>query len=229
MQAVKTAAIHPAVQIHQTKPEVAPPLSPVADNDQIMRVWNNFNELKLRLLDDNDFVTVGGEKLAKKSAFRKLALAFGISTEIVKEERVTINGFDAFLISIKAIAPSGRFMVALGSCYEKERKFNKPSDVRAIAETRATNRSIANLIGWSAPSAEEMIIEDDPVSSSYPDAAASPAVDLMTERQKSLLVQLINQRNEDPDERENALGMIEGLSKADASSLISEMLRQNAA
>jgi len=227
MQATKTAAIEPVTQFHQTKPKMFEPLlTPVADNDQIIRVWQNFNELKLKLLDDSDFVEVKGEKLAKKSAFRKLALAFGISTEIIQQERITINNQDAYLITVKASAPSGRFMSSVASCHESERKFSKPSDVRAIAETRATNRAIANLIGWAAPSAEEIIADEGGECAPSSDSVLPREEDQMTARQRKLLEQLIIQRNPDPEERENALAMIEdGLSKSDASSLISSMLR----
>jgi hypothetical protein len=229
MQATKTMAIEPAIQIHQNKKEVLDPLlKPLADNDFIIRVWKNFNDLKLKLLDDSDFVNVRGEKLAKKSAFRKLALAFGISTEILREERVIINEKDAYLVSVRAIAPNGRFMTSVGSCHEAERKFNKPSDVRAIAETRATNRAIANLLGWATPSAEEMIVEDDIEQDTEIGQSVERDENQMSDRQKKLLTQLILQRNPDPEERENALVMIEGLSKVDASSLISSMLKQEA-
>jgi len=229
MQATKTAAIEPAVQIHQNKPEMLDPLlKPLADNDYIIRVWNNFNDLKLKLLDESDFVEVKGEKYARKSAFRKLALAFGISTEIVGQERITINDQDAYLITVKAVAPNLRYMTAVASCHEAERKFNKPSDVRAIAETRATNRAIANLIGWAAPSAEEIIGDDGAVYAPPLGSYDEPDPNLMTDRQKKLLEQLIIQRNSDPDERENALGMVVGLSKKDASDLISTMLKQEA-
>jgi len=228
METTKTAAIEPAVQILKNKPEVIDPLlKPLADNDYIIRVWNNFNNLKLKLLDDSDFVEVKGEKYARKSAFRKLALAFGISTDILREDRLIIAGKDAYLVSVKAIAPNGRFMTSVGSCHEAERKFNKPSDVRAIAETRATNRAIANLLGWAAPSAEEIIADDGEAYAPTQDYSDDP--NMMTDRQKKLLEQLITQRNPDPDERENALAIIEsGLSKSDASNLIKSMLRVEA-
>lgn len=225
MQATKTTIPEPAIAIHEAKQRPFEPLlMPVSTNDQIVRVWQNFNELKLKLLDDSDFVEINREVLLKKSGFRKLALAFGISCEITNEQRVIINEKDAYLITVKASAPNGRFMTSVGSCYEAERRFNKPSDIRAIAETRATNRAIANLIGWSTPSAEEMITEDVieyAPSTKHEESDESK----MTERQKKLLIQLIIQRNHDPEDRENALAMVEGLDKVSASQMITSMLK----
>ncbi|MFA6446705.1 MAG: hypothetical protein WCW31_00415 [Patescibacteria group bacterium] len=220
----------PAVQIHRERSVSEFPLvSPVASNDKIMEAWQNFQDLKLKLLDASDFVEVRGEKLAKKSAYRKLALAFGISTELIREDRLEFKSGTAYLITMKAISPSGRFMTAVASCHSDERKFTKSSDVRAIAETRATTRSIANLIGWSAPSAEEVLADEEPIQAKRTESPPMVNYDEMTDRQKKLLTELINQRNPEPEERESALNVIEGLSKVDASSLISEMLQQNAA
>lgn len=217
----------PTASLHQELPLV----SPVASNEKILQSWQNFQELKVKLLEPSDFAEVKGEKLAKKSAFRKLALAFGISTELVNEDRIELKDGMAYLVTMRAISPSGRFMTALASCHSDERKFTKASDVRAIAETRATNRAIANLIGWSAPSAEEVMHGGIAAAEAYPETASPAPVEDptgMTPRQRGLLVQLITRRYDDPDDRERALGVIEGLSKADASQFISEMIRQNA-
>ena len=244
MDNVQTQAV---TKLHQTKPDITIPLViPVTSNDKIMEAWNNFNELKLKLLEDKDFVEIQGEKFAKKSTFRKLALAFGISTELIKEERREFkNGF-GYEITMKAIAPSGRFMTAMASCHSDERKFNKDSDVRAIAQTRATNRCIADLIGWSAPSAEEMLADmpsEEPVASKdnseeidreYIDnmfqdadneqASAPHSDDLITGKQKNLLISLFYQKISDTAERSRRMDMIDGLSKSDASEVISELL-----
>ena len=240
MDNVQTQAV---TKLHQTKPAITIPLvMPVTSNDKIMEAWNNFNELKLKLLEDKDFVEIQGKQFAKKSTFRKLALAFGISTEIIKEERRDFkNGF-GYEITMKAIAPSGRFMTAMASCHSNEKKFSKDSDVRAIAQTRSTNRCIADLIGWSAPSAEE-------ITSSYPseepakenivemdsmyqgnDSSQVEMTDIdehtMTEKQRGLIVSLINQKIYEPVEREKRLEAIGCYNKSDASEAISDLLGQ---
>lgn len=217
-----------AAAIHREKPLPFPLVVPVMPNEQIMEAWKNFRDLKLRLLDASDFVLVNGQPLAKKSAFRKLALAFGISTELVREERIETQDGTAYLLTIKAIAPSGRFMTAAASCHANERPFTKPSDVRATAETRATNRAIANLIGWSAPSVEEMGASGSediaPYSEPLPTEPLTESV-AITERQRKYIVELLSQRLPDPEELERELANIENLTKSDASAYIKNLLR----
>jgi hypothetical protein len=121
-------------------------------------------------------------------------------------------------------------MTAVGSCYTDEKKFSKASDARAAAQTRATNRCIADLIGWSAPSAEEIIGEEVepprrelPLAQPNEEESREPK-NAMTERQRALLVSLIAQKVVDPEEREVALSVIDSYSKEDASQVISSYL-----
>jgi hypothetical protein len=148
---------------------------------------------------------------------------------------------------MKASSPSGRFMTAVASCHSNEKRFSKDSDIRAIAQTRATNRCIADLIGWSAPSAEEMMSdvpesEEEPApahSSSQRDwferVACDPANKpvrteeqiakrLISPKQRALLISLINERIHEPEERENQLQMVDSLTKSEAHQLISNLL-----
>jgi hypothetical protein len=215
----------------------APFVAPIRNTDEIVRAWDSFKDLKLRLLNDSDFVLVKGERYAKKSAFRKLALAFGISVEIVREDRIDFKTSTAFLITAKAISPNGRFMTAVGSCHTDEKKFSKASDARAVAQTRATNRAVADLIGWSTPSAEEMIGEEveEPTASyalkqevpsigEHPSTKQTDHENTMSSRQRSLLISLINQRIVDQEEREEALVALENYDKRDASDAIKAFL-----
>ncbi|PLX27652.1 hypothetical protein C0583_00225 [Candidatus Parcubacteria bacterium] len=233
-------------QLHQVKPVLSSPLvMPVVDNHKILEAWRNFNELKMKLLEDSDFIILKGEKYAKKSAFRKLAFAFGISCEIKREERVELDDGYAYEITMRSSSPSGRFMTSVASCHSNERHFSKDSDVRAIAQTRATNRAVADLIGWSAPSAEEMMTEL-PEPDERPTHEATPnnwfekiisnpenrpvrteeqiASRLLSSKQRSLLISLIGEKIHDPEERENQLAMVDSLSKGEAHQLISDML-----
>lgn len=236
-------ALKPAtaiIELHNQAPlhhESLPLVVQVATTDMILRAWQEFHDLKLKLLDTNDFAEIRGERFARKSAYRKLALAFGISTEVVREDRIDFKDSTAYLFTVKAISPNGRFMVASGSCHTDERRFTKPSDCRATAETRAVNRAIANLLGWSQVSAEEVIggEKEDPAPTKVPTAVYSkddpsdflpPKIQTydMTPRQRALLINLINQKVIDSDERENALSAIESYSKEDASHVIGDYL-----
>jgi hypothetical protein len=236
-------------ELHKTKPIIQTPLVvPITSNDKIIEAWNNFQELKAKLLDDSDFVLIDNENYPKKSAFRKLALAFGLTVEITKEERIELkNGF-GYEISMKAIAPSGRSMSAVASCHSNERRFNKDSDVRAIAQTRCTNRSIADLVGWSQPSSAEEIMsevelpkETDNIQKDQNDWISNISFDneeeetgripsndnMLTEKQHNLLVSLITEKIIDSDERERKLQEIESFNKSDASDAISSLIEND--
>lgn len=231
--AVALAPIH---ELHRTVYQgEAPLVMPVSSTDDIVRAWNSFKDLKFRLLNDTDFVEIQGQRFGKKSAFRKLALAFGISVEITREDKIELkDGTISYLMTAKSFAPNGRSMMACASCSTDEKRFNKSSDARAIAQTRATNRSIADLIGWSAPSAEEVIGggEVDPPArmqsrSQRVDGFQEKPTESgsgMTDRQRVLLVSLIGQKIPDPEERETALQAINSYNREEASEVISSFI-----
>jgi hypothetical protein len=117
-----------------------------------------FEELKSKLLSESDFQSISGKNFIKKSGWRKLALVFNISDQIVvssKKERP--DGSFVWFFRVKAIAPNGRFTEAVGSCDSKERRFaHAEHDVYATAHTRSKSRAISDLIGAGEISAEEM-------------------------------------------------------------------------
>lgn len=137
--------------------EVAAPIK------DIVKQVKMFGELKAQLLGESDYQKISNKNFIKKAGWRKLALAFNISDEILKEERKeyeTSNGVAYFSweVTAKAIAPNGRFSVSTASCSSNERTFSHVDhDVRSTAGTRAKNRAISDLIGGGEVSAEEMM------------------------------------------------------------------------
>ena len=116
-----------------------------------------------KLLIDSDYQTIQGKKFKKKSAWRKLGTAYCISTEIQSERRdeLSTGGF-VYHFTVRAIANNGRYAEGVGSCSSDEKGLAKTEhNTRSIAETRATNRAISNLIGAGEVSAEEMPKEDE--------------------------------------------------------------------
>lgn len=115
------------------------------------------------MLDDSDFQEIktqsGPKAFKKKSAFRKLARAFQISDEIVKEELIEHKqpDFSVWKIWVKAYTPT-RSVIGVGMCSSREsRTFaHLDHDLYATAHTRAKNRAISDLIGSGEVSAEEM-------------------------------------------------------------------------
>lgn len=132
-------------------------LKPITSVDNIVDTYREYNKLKDRLLVDADYQLIRWKKCIKKSGFRKLATAFWISTEITRENRVNLDGYFIYEITCRATSPGGRYSEACASCASNERDFTHlENDVRATAQTRATSRSISDLIGTGEVSAEEI-------------------------------------------------------------------------
>lgn len=151
---------HTAI-IPQDTPSIT--LRPVQSIDIIVEAYNEYNRLKTRLLNKNDYHEVSGKVFIKKSWMKKLATAFWISVEIIREKRLDFEDYFIYECTSRAIAPSGRFADSVASCSSKERKFAHPDhDVRSIASTRSTNRSISDLIWWDV-TYEEMHTPEEEV------------------------------------------------------------------
>ena len=135
---------------------------PAASVSAIEESFHEYQQLCTRLLTDDDIQHIGGKSFRKKSAWRKLAVAFGVSCE-VRERIYDRDDTGAILraeVIVRATAPNGRYMDGLGVCDVSERKFSKPQhDIPATAMTRATNRACADLFGMGEVSAEEITDE----------------------------------------------------------------------
>jgi hypothetical protein len=119
------------------------------------------------LIGPNDVQKDGNRDFKKKSAWRKLARHFGISTEVVRQQERYMAPEDGagaapiFIatVVVRANAPWGQSAESVGACATDEetgRRTITIADAIATAETRATNRAISNLIAMGEVSAEEM-------------------------------------------------------------------------
>lgn len=115
-----------------------------------------FQQLKRRVLDPEDTVKIQGKDYIKRSGWRKIALAFRVSTEILEER------FDEPTSTwhVKARAYVGsRHADEVGSCDmtgDLHGISSSAHNARAKAATRAINRAISDLVGGGELSAEEM-------------------------------------------------------------------------
>lgn len=117
----------------------------------------------LSLIGPNDVQEAEGRSFKKKSAWRKLARHFGISSQIVKIDtaEMYVGGESHFLATVtaRAVAPWGQSYEEVGACCTDEatgRRTISVADAIATASTRASNRAISNLIAMGEVSAEEM-------------------------------------------------------------------------
>ena len=145
----------PSKEIVVKEPEIIAPASVEKTLDALKR----FEDFKRRVLTEDDYVPIAGKKYIKKSGWLKYALACNISLEKREErEEIRDDGTRVYHYTYRAIAPSGRFADAVGSASSEERDFaHEVHDVRALAQTRAMERAISNLVGGGELGAEEML------------------------------------------------------------------------
>jgi hypothetical protein len=160
-------------------PQTSTLLRPAGTIEEIVSNQRLYHQLVEQLLDPTDFQTVeGGRSFKRKSAWRKLAVAFSVSTEVLSHEEVRDDS-DRIVRSVvvaRACAASGRFADGVGVCDIHERHnrrcppdcdgvrhYSRPEhDIPATASTRATNRACADLFGAGEVSAEEMSSDHQP-------------------------------------------------------------------
>lgn len=163
----------------------------VASTQDVVAAFHAYQAAKEALLTPADYQTFreGGHErsFVKRSGWRKLAIAFGVSFTIVdKQQMVDDAGMLRYAeFTVRATAPNGRSSDGWGSCSADERccvpgctrrhrhcpaadggvchpanHFTKPRhDIPATAETRAKNRAAADLFGMGEVSAEEVTEE----------------------------------------------------------------------
>ncbi len=147
-------------------------VSPLVDPSAAKAAIQQYEALKAAIVRPDDVLVmksrdkngnVTSRDFLKKAFWRRVATCFGLSLELVSQER----GFDEqghlfYSVMYKAIAPNGRTMDADGYCSTAENGRDKwpEHNVRATAHTRAKNRAISDLVGGGEVSAEEMPDEE---------------------------------------------------------------------
>ena len=97
---------------------------PAASGAQIRAQQEAYQELVKDLLDaKEDYQTIGGKAFKKKSAWRKLSLAFGVDLAIksVTHDRDATGRIVRTEVIARATAPNGRFADGIGSCSIREK------------------------------------------------------------------------------------------------------------
>ena len=140
------------------------PLAPLPvllpDVEGAARAVKLFQELKSRLLAPEDTVLISGRPHIKRSGWRKIALAFNVSTAIVSIEREKWEDRVVIRVRVRATAPGGRFAEEVGVCETREllAQHMDPTEhnIESKATTRAINRAVSDLVGGGEVSADEM-------------------------------------------------------------------------
>jgi len=158
MQTTEETEGEKGIQVHEGIVDLAVSIPKLKER------MDTFLELKKELLKDTDYETIGKNKFIVKSGWQKLALAFGISDEIVKEyKEEKSDGTYVWRFHVKATHRlTGRFTTGVGSCASTEKVYGEGKDnkklehdVYSMAHTRAKLRAIRDMIG-----SEDMLIEE---------------------------------------------------------------------
>lgn len=149
-----------------TKQQQPGMIMPAGTVDQALEAFNQYQELKKKLGNNEDFQAIktkeGVKYHPKKSFVRKVQRFFNVSCEIIQDEPLTdpkTGRIIAWLAKARAVhLATGAYQEADGSCGldEKAAKQQTIHNIRAHAITRAKNRAILDLVGFGEVSAEEL-------------------------------------------------------------------------
>ena len=130
--------------------------------------FDKIQELKRSLIDPrSDTVKIAEKTYILKSGWRKLAFAFNLKDEIIKEYKEEIEKEDeetkekykatVWHMWVKVTAPNGREAIGIAAASSDEREFaHDEHDPYALCHTRAKNRAISDILGLGEVSGEEM-------------------------------------------------------------------------
>lgn len=119
-------------------PETAPvPVSPDDDNrigvvkpvtddlSEVEESYQSFKMVKSTLLDAQDISKINKKPHINKSGWRKIATAFGVSTNVTSKERSQEDGIVKWTIIARAEAPNGQAANGVGMCASNESNFTE--------------------------------------------------------------------------------------------------------
>jgi hypothetical protein len=111
------------VEVVETLVPVDPALIHAAPTDQVLAVQTAYHALCDALLEQSDYQTIGDKQFRKKSGWRKLAVAFNVSTELLSETEIRghRNRIEEVKCIVRAHAPNGRYQDGVGVCSIYER------------------------------------------------------------------------------------------------------------
>jgi len=145
------------------------------------------------LIGPNDVQQEGDRTFKKKSAWRKLAKHFAISTSVIRLDKEWLGGaVDApfvATVTVRASSPWGQYAEAVGACGTDEESGRRKitiADAIATAQTRASNRAISDLIAAGEVSAEEMNKTRRPGSASDQKSSADKVMPFGSQKGKRL-------------------------------------------
>jgi hypothetical protein len=131
--------------------------------EQQHKLMQVYDQLCRQLIGPDDIQREGNREFKKKSAWRKLSRAFGLSVHCDQADCRFImmedTGEWVVVAKASATAPWGQTWEDVGACGSDEETGRRKityADAIGTAMTRASNRAVSNLIAMGEVSAEEM-------------------------------------------------------------------------
>lgn len=161
-----------------------------------LKVFDEFKTAKSKILSPEDFaeVTVKDKKTKElkkkkiilKSGWRKIKLFFGISSEILEIRREKDGDKIIYICKARVYTQSGITSEAVGICSSDEPGKASMNEyiLSSIAQTRAINKAIADLVGVDF---EDEFIEDETKVYEPEDLKKHPGEKQKTENTKPIL------------------------------------------
>lgn len=182
-----------AVTSESHSTELAPPVPQAAgvmmpfEAEEVGKAMEAYQKAVQTVLSESDWQDAGrGERFVKKSGWRKIAKAFGLSVTRVEsgvERDSEGNPIRAWAV-YRAAHANGQTQDGDGYCSVDEDRFANAggrkkleNDMRATATTRAKNRAISDLVGMGEVSAEEVSMGGTEAAAAIPpyDGNLTPA------------------------------------------------------
>ena len=137
---------------------------PVVTANQAVEAFDKYQELASKIIKPEDVQYIQNKEFKKKSFWRKCMRFFNLNLQLVSEQRIENDKYFTYQFTYRAIAPNGAFCDGTGTCSSDEKGLMKTEhNTRAIAETRAKNRAIADLVAFGEVSAEEIVVDQNEI------------------------------------------------------------------
>jgi len=192
---------------------------------EIQKTFTEIDAIRSHLLTQEDIYVVKDKTYINRKGYRKLAVAFSISTQVISESRIESWDTIIYNFTVRATTALGRYVEASASCSSSERDFNNlEHDVRAVSQTRASNRAIGELIWLShlPKSNSGDIVPQEKQEGSQEDIWG----DAITVKQKRLLIKLIESKYQDESMRNDEYQKIHSMTKSEARIIIRDLIEE---
>lgn len=150
-------------------------VQPVEDVEEVVKVYDQFEEIKSKLLQSADVQKIGDSNHITKSGWRKIATAFNLSVETTNIDKEVSDGIIRYTVTARATAPNGKTVTGTGMCASNESNhmeaFDSPDDPseqddvfkvdgkwRRLREPRAVNEH--NIMATAETRAKNRAISD---------------------------------------------------------------------